>query len=95
MLEVKKLSMIKKRKKELLSKLEALDKNQSGEISIEDFNWVSTEVNILLDEEDYEFLKAKFTKQGKVSYKLAIKDYGFKMIDSAVHWCLNSNPKNK
>lgn len=61
---------------------------------MENYNKVSTEVNIVLDEDDFDFLRMKFTKNGNVHYNAVIKDLGFKMIDSAVHWCLNSNPKN-
>lgn len=66
MLEVKRLAMTKKRKKELLSKVEALDKGQTGEISIEEFNRVSSEVNIMLDESDYEYLRSKYVRLGKI-----------------------------
>lgn len=62
---------------------------------MEDFNKASTESQIVLDEDDFEFLRQKFVRNGKVLYQAVVKDLGFKMIENAVLWCLNSNPKNK
>lgn len=52
-------------------------------------------MNIVLDEDDYDFVKSKFVWNGNVLYQAVIKDMGFKMIENAVLWCMNSNPKNR
>jgi Ca2+-binding EF-hand superfamily protein len=62
MSEVKQLAEVKKKKRELLAQLLTLDKQGNGEVPIEEFNRISTEVGILLDEKDYDFLLAKYCK---------------------------------
>ena len=91
---MKELAEKKKKKKLLQQKLESFDPKKAGEVSLEDFNKASTESNIILDEEDFDFLKSKFVRNGNVLYQAVIKDLGFKMIENAVLWCMNSNPKN-
>ena len=95
MKNVKELAEQKKKKKVFLQSLKVFDPSSKGEILMEDFNKASTESQIVLDEDDFDFLRQKFVRNGKVLYQAVIKDLGFKMIENTVLWCLNSNPKNK
>ena len=66
MKNVKELGEQKRKKKTLLVKLQENDPKRTGEVSLEDFNKASTDTNLVLDEDDFDYLRSKFVKNGVV-----------------------------